>query len=114
MKKIQKWNEDFAAWAVDKFNTMACFWIFFLYGLLGAIPKLAPQQPVLLYWSNFVQLIALPLLGVGMVVIERRNKSISEDILSKHNDLHDKQDAQSLLLLEIQDLHKDIKKLLEK
>lgn len=60
---VRKFNDSFAVRATVVFGTMGAFYLFFGYGLL---PVLFPAATVtLLYWSNVVQLIALPLLAVG-------------------------------------------------
>lgn len=88
MKRVSQINENIAVWAVSKFNTMGCFWLFAIYGLLGAIPRFMPDQPVLLYWSNYIQLIALPLIGVGMVIIDKRSHDRVKDLHNRH-DIHE-------------------------
>ena len=64
-------NDTIAAWATRKFGSMWTFYAFFLYGLLPLVPRMAPYQNSILYWSSSVQLWALPLLMVGGIVLGR-------------------------------------------
>ena len=80
MNKIGRFNDLFASKATVGFSSMWAFYVFLVYGIT---PVFFPKyQNDLLYWSNVVQLIALPLLAVGQRVLSQ-----------KHDDLHDKVDA---------------------
>ena len=80
MNKVSVFNELFASKATVGFSSMWAFYVFLLYGLL---PVFFPKyQNDILYWSNCVQLVALPLLAVGQRVLSQ-----------KHDDLHDKVDT---------------------
>lgn len=80
MSKLTVFNESFAGKSTVVFSSMWAFYAFVAYGLL---PLFFPKyQNDLLYWSNCVQLVALPLLAVGQRVLS-----------SKHDDLHDKVDT---------------------
>jgi hypothetical protein len=47
-------------------------WAFYAFTAYGLLPLLIPSaQDRLLYWSNVIQLIALPLLMVGQTVLGR-------------------------------------------
>lgn len=74
-------NQRLAAKGTAWFGTMWAFYAFVIYGALGAI--FVAEQATLLYWSNWIQLWSLPLLGVGAVVIgsaaEKRNQQGFED-----------------------------------
>jgi len=60
---ISHLNDWIAEQGTKLFGTMYCTYILMCYGLL---PLFFPdQQETLLYWSNVIQLIALPLLMVG-------------------------------------------------
>ena len=71
LKKIKKYDERLAAWGTKAFGTMLVFWLCFFYGLLPLVPALHKHEADLLYWSNWVQLWALPLLMVGNIVLSR-------------------------------------------
>jgi hypothetical protein len=60
-------NMRLAAWGTTKFGSMPAFYIFVIYGALGAV--FTAYQVTLLYWSNWVQLWSLPLLAVGSAVL---------------------------------------------
>lgn len=48
-------------------------WAFYLFFLYGLVPLIWPQYTdKILYWSNFLQLIALPALAVGAAVLAER------------------------------------------
>lgn len=96
-------NDRVAARLTQWFGTMWTFYAFALYGVLGAIvPRF---QAVLLYWSNWAQMWALPLLMVGAVVLgratERRNKQQFDDteaIFHGHQQIAEHQTAQDQVL----------------
>jgi hypothetical protein len=71
LNRIRMHNEKLAAWGTKAFGTMFVFWLCFFYGLLPLIPGLKSHEADLLYWSNWVQLWALPLLMVGNIVLSR-------------------------------------------
>jgi hypothetical protein len=60
-------NMRLAAWGTQKFGSMPAFYVFVIYGALGAV--FTAYQVTLLYWSNWVQLWSLPLLAVGSAVL---------------------------------------------
>lgn len=60
-------NEKLARRGTLIFGSMWAFYVFVVYGALGAI--FVKQQATLLYWSNWVQLWSLPLLMVGGIVL---------------------------------------------
>jgi hypothetical protein len=67
--RITRCNERLAVLMTRGFGTMWAFYGFTMYGLL---PLLFPSaQDRLLYWSNVIQLVALPLLMVGQNVLGR-------------------------------------------
>lgn len=87
MNKVTAFNELFASKSTVAFSSMYAFYVFLIYGLT---PLLFPSyQNDLLYWSNVVQLIALPLLAVGQRVLSSKHDAQSDRI----EDLHDKHDA---------------------
>jgi hypothetical protein len=59
-------NMRLAAWGTAKFGSMPAFYLFVIYGALGAV--FTAEQVTLLYWSNWVQLWSLPLIAVGTAV----------------------------------------------
>lgn len=66
---VRRFNEWFAVHATRTFGTMWAFYLLLVYGML---PLLFPSAlTTLLYWSNCVQLVALPLLAVGQGVLGR-------------------------------------------
>lgn len=64
-------NDKLAVLCTKGFGTMWMFYALTLYGLMAVIPAFHPFQDTLLYWSNFVQLISLPLLLVGTNILGR-------------------------------------------
>ncbi len=69
MSRIARFNESLATRATIAFGTM---WAFYLFAAYGLLPLLFPRAiTTLLYWSNVVQLVALPLLAVGAQVLGR-------------------------------------------
>lgn len=66
---LQNLNERLAVKATFVFGSM---WAFYLFALYGLAPLVFPSAiNTLLYWSNVVQLVALPLLAVGQGVLGR-------------------------------------------
>jgi hypothetical protein len=64
MKKFNEWL------AVNITLAASTMWMFYLFVIYGLIPVFFPAiQDKILYWSNFVQLIFLPLLAVGSSVL---------------------------------------------
>lgn len=64
-------NETLAVVCTKSFGTMWMFYLFTMYGVMPLVPILHPYQDSFLYWSNFVQLIALPLILVGTNILGR-------------------------------------------
>lgn len=74
MKQFNRW---LAVKITISFSTMWAFYLFFLYGL---VPLLWPQYTdKILYWSNFLQLIALPALAVGAAVLAERTQQRDQE-----------------------------------
>jgi hypothetical protein len=67
-------NERIAVMSTLIFGSMWTFYLFFLYGFLPLLPKLAPYQDRFLYWGSWIQLWALPLLMVGGIVLNRASE----------------------------------------
>jgi hypothetical protein len=67
-------NERIAVMSTLIFGSMWMFYLFFLYGFLPLLPKLAPYQDKFLYWGSWIQLWALPLLMVGGIVLNRASE----------------------------------------
>lgn len=79
---LGKINEMLARRGTLAFGTMWMFYALICYGLL---PLLLPHDEVtLLYWSNVIQLVALPLLMVGAVVL---GKSADQRAVQQFNDV---------------------------
>jgi len=65
-----------AAWGTRKFGSMPAFYLFVVYGALGAV--FVKYQATLLYWSNWIQLWSLPLLMVGGIVLGMAHDKMSQ------------------------------------
>ena len=76
---MKKANEWLAVQITQWFSTMACFYVCVVYSLAAALPHLAKFQPQMLYWSNAVQLSALPVLGLGQIVLSRAAERRAEE-----------------------------------
>lgn len=71
-QRLARFNEWLAIHLTLVFGSMYVCYVFFAYGFL---PVLFPAQEVnLLYWSNTVQLWALPALMVGQNLLNRTNE----------------------------------------
>lgn len=90
MNRFTVLNDLLASKATIAFSSMWAFYVFVLYGLLPlAFPN---DQNNLLYWSNVVQLVALPLLAVGQRVLSAKHDAQAaslESLHEKHDALHD-------------------------
>lgn len=99
MKKLNKW---LGVKITIAFSTMWAFYMFVAYGL---IPLIWPQyQDKILYWSNFLQLIALPALAVGAAVL-------SEKAEQREQETHD---AVMNELSEIKSMHEELQQYISK
>lgn len=80
LTRLKEINEKIAAVGARSFGTMTCFWIFFIWGLLGLMPWFPEgfKNTVLLISSAFIQLWSLPLLAVGAVVLGRDSNEQSK------------------------------------
>jgi len=86
MKAINRFNEWLAVRVTYLFGSMWTAYLFFIYGF-G--PVLWPQyMNSMLYWSNTVQLWALPVLMVGGIVLGRASEKRNEFMLQLITDLH--------------------------
>jgi hypothetical protein len=55
-------------------------WAFYAFVIFGLIPILWPQnEQQVLYWSNFLQLIFLPVITVGTAVLNRDSQSRADE-----------------------------------
>jgi hypothetical protein len=88
---MKKFNDWLAEKITIGFYSMWAFYVFFIYGLIPV--KFPTIQDKILYWSNFVQLIALPAIGVGAVVLakkqEKKNQAIYEAQEKRAQETHD-------------------------
>lgn len=76
-RKVSAFNDQLAVRGTMAFNTMWMFYAFALYGALGAV--FPNQQGPLLYWSNWIQLVSLPLIGVGLWLMGRRSEQRAQE-----------------------------------
>jgi hypothetical protein len=67
MKKFNEWI------ALKMTLGVSTMWAFYLFCIYGLVPKIFPHvnQDTILYYSNYIQLIFLPLLAVGNAVMAR-------------------------------------------
>ena len=58
--------------AVNVTTFLSTMWAFYLLTIFGLIPLLLPESEAqVLYWSNFMQLVFLPLITVGSAVLSK-------------------------------------------
>lgn len=69
LKAINKGND----WVAIKITMMvSSIWAFYVFVIYGFAPLIWPQSEVtILYWSNFLQLIFLPVITVGATILGR-------------------------------------------
>ena len=78
---MNKFNNMLARKATLRFGTMWVCYMFFFYGLLPLLPILKPYQDMIMYWSTWVQLWALPLIMVGQNVLNKSNEEHNQKVL---------------------------------
>jgi hypothetical protein len=71
-------NEAIAVSATRHFGTIWVFYVFTVFGILPVLPFFKPYESQFLYWSNWVQLWALPLLLVGTNILGRSVEARAE------------------------------------
>ena len=79
---FKKINYKIAKIVTTKFQTMGMFYLFCIYGLLPLLKIFTPYMTQFLYWSNFIQLISLPLLAVGQMIL---NTSSEQRLQETHD-----------------------------
>jgi hypothetical protein len=79
---FKKFNYKIAKIVTTKFQTMGMFYLFAIYGLLPLLKIFNPYMTQFLYWSNFIQLISLPLLAVGQMIL---NTSSEQRLQETHD-----------------------------
>ena len=103
MNTIKAINKMIATRLTEVVSSIWAFYAFFIFGLL---PIFFPSYEIdILYWSNFLQLIFLPLITVGSRILDSDNDARLEDdraqLLAQIKVLSDNQ-AKILQLLEQQ------------
>jgi hypothetical protein len=96
-------NNKIARVITEKFQTMGMFYLFCIYGLLPMLKMFSPYMTQFLYWSNFIQLISLPLLAVGQMILNKAGESRTQethDAVMEELALAQEERADLLLLLE--------------
>ncbi len=72
---VNKFNSSFAMYLTIVVGSIWAFYAFILFGLIPLIWPNSEQH--ILYWSNFLQLVFLPVITVGTNVLNRSNKARS-------------------------------------
>ena len=83
-EKLNNFNNNVALWLTLKFGSMWACYAFLVYGLLPLLPIFHNHQVTFMYWSNFTQLIALPLIMVGTNIL---GKTAEERSIADHETL---------------------------
>ena len=86
-------NMRLAAWGTRVFGSMPAFYLFAVYGALGAV--FVTAQATLLYWSNWIQLWSLPLLMVGGIVLGKAHDRMAQQQFDDTELLLHEQDQQA-------------------
>lgn len=74
MNKLNEWI------AVKITIVVGTMWAFYILMLYGFTPIIWPQYiSQIMYWSNFLQLIFLPILAVGSTVLSRMSDKRSQE-----------------------------------
>lgn len=108
--KVKDINNKIAEKMTNGFQSMACFWIFCVYGLLPLVKVLNPYMNQFLYWSNYIQLISLPLLAVGQMILDKASEQrVNEmyDMIKEEFDIaKDERDELNSILSDVKTLVK--------
>lgn len=96
-------NDWVAVQATRGFGTMPAFYLLLLYSLLPMLRMFHPYQDAFLYYSNAIQLIALPLLAVGTNLLGRAAEARADE---DHQTLQQE-------FAEIRETHAEIRALVE-
>lgn len=103
---MRRFNEWLAVNITIAASTMWMFYIFVIYGL---IPVFFPAiQDKILYWSNFVQLIFLPLLAVGSSVLgkvaEKQAKETHDTVMAEFAEIKETRAAEMEEIAELKEI----------
>lgn len=94
---MKRFNEWLAVRGTSTFGTM---WAFYAFAAFGLLPLLFPDaRDQLLYWSNVLQLVALPLLMVGQMV---QGRTADQRAIETH-------DAVMAELAELKEMHAELR-----
>jgi hypothetical protein len=100
---IKRFNDFLAKYATLALGTMWAFYLFLLYSLL---PLVFPQSmDKLLYWSNVIQLITLPLLAVGTSIL---GKNADERARQDHKAIMEELETIKKMYQEIQVIRQNV------
>lgn len=70
LEAVRRWDERIAVRTVTLVSTMGCFWLFFLWSLLPLVWD-GVRDTVFYVSGGILQLILLPLIMVGQVILSR-------------------------------------------
>lgn len=115
MKIITRLNEIIAVSLTRGFGSIWVFYLFVIYGLLPLLAMFHAYQETFLYWSNWVQLAALPLIMTGTNILGRdaelraavdheKLTNTYEEQLLMYQDIIELMNEQRVVLAELQNL----------
>jgi hypothetical protein len=89
-------------------------WAFYAFVIFGLTPILWPQyETEILYWSNFLQLIFLPIITVGTAILSRNSeRRAAEDHRTIRREFALLQDAHEMLHKSLQEIAAGVHELL--
>ncbi|WCK53314.1 hypothetical protein PP175_18280 [Aneurinibacillus sp. Ricciae_BoGa-3] len=100
---IKRFNDFLAKYATLALGTMWAFYIFLLYSLL---PLVFPQSmDKLMYWSNVIQLVTLPLLAVGTAIL---GKKAEDRAKQDHKAIMEELDTITKMYREIKEIRQNV------
>jgi membrane protein implicated in regulation of membrane protease activity len=106
---IKQFNDFLAKHATIALGTMWAFYIFLIYSLL---PLVMPKyMTTLMYWSNVIQLITLPLLAVGTTILGKNSEDRAKE---DHKAIMEQLELIKKMHGEVKEIHKDVKENVEK
>lgn len=104
---IKRFNENIA---VKLTVAVSSIWAFYAFVLYGLIPLIWTEfEPIILYWSNFLQLIFLPIITVGAGILgrasERRQMEDHKHITDSFKTLHLQVETLKEMIVEMKETH---------
>lgn len=107
--------ERFNNWLAVRITlAVSTMWMFYAFALYGFIPLFFPSaQDKILYWSNYAQLVFLPLIAVGTAVLgktaEKQQSETHDTVMEQFELIKEELDIAKQERDELKEIHELIK-----